>query len=476
MKVGEVVAGRYELEALLGAGGMSSVFRARDRVLERTVALKILHEQHSRDREYVERFRREARAIARLSHPNIVTVIDRGEFEGRQYIVFEYVSGETLKERVEREGRLPVAHALALAHQIARGLAFAHENGVVHRDVKPHNVLVDEDGTAKVTDFGVARWEEGADTLTEAGTVLGTGDYLAPEQALGQEATERSDQYSLGVVLYELLAGEVPYAGESVVAVAAKHVHQPVPSILAARPGVSPRIDALIRRAMAKPPEDRFPSLDAMIAALEATLAEEAGRRWGENGATRALPVVAAHERRTRPRRSRLRLGALLAALVAFAALAALLALGALPGLGRDGDAARRQAQAPIRLVAVSDYDPEGGDGEHSELVGEATDGDRATFWRTETYQDFDKAGVGIVLDARRPRKLDRLVVFTDTPGFTADVRAGDSRSGPFARVSDERKTQARTVLRVSGGEHRYYLLWITDLDHVAHVNEVRAR
>jgi len=155
--VGELIADRYELQELAGSGGMSSVYRAHDRLLERLVAIKVLHEQYSKDPEYVERFRREAQAIARLSHPNIVTVIDRGEHEGRQYIVFEHVAGENLKEAVQRLGPLPVGRALALAHQAARGLAFAHQHGVVHRDVKPHNVLIDTEGTAKVTDFGIAR-------------------------------------------------------------------------------------------------------------------------------------------------------------------------------------------------------------------------------------------------------------------------------------------------------------------------------
>src|ERR687886_1883226 len=155
--VGEVIAGRYELEELVGTGGMSSVYRARDRLLERDVALKILHDQYSRDESYVERFRREARAVAQLSHPNIVTVIDRGEEGGRQFIVFEYVDGENLKELVDRTGPLPVRRAVELALQIARGLAFAHEHGLVHRDVKPQNVLLNGDGRAKVTDFGIAR-------------------------------------------------------------------------------------------------------------------------------------------------------------------------------------------------------------------------------------------------------------------------------------------------------------------------------
>src|SRR3954464_6935355 len=252
---GEVVAERYELEELVGTGGMSSVYRAKDRLLERTVAIKLLHEHYSRDDDYVERFRREARAAAQLSHPNIVTVIDRGEDGGRQFIVFEYIDGQNLKQLVETKGRLPVRTALELAIEIGGALAFAHENGLVHRDVKPQNVLLGN-GDVKVTDFGIARSAHVNQGLTQTGTVLGTSDYIAPEQASGEPVSQLSDIYSLGVVVYELLAGEPPYKGESFLAVAMRHVNDPVPSITAIRPEVPLRLDAALRKAMAKSPAD----------------------------------------------------------------------------------------------------------------------------------------------------------------------------------------------------------------------------
>src|SRR5262245_41388930 len=292
--IGELLAGRYELQEVVGSGGMSSVYRAHDTVLERTVAIKILYDHFSNDPEYVERFRREARALAQLNHPNIVTVIDRGEFGGRQFIVFEHVEGENLKELVDREGQLPVDQALALVHQVARGLAFAHDHGVVHRDVKPHNVLIDENGVAKVTDFGIARSLEPGDGLTETGTLLGTSEYIAPEQASGSRVDERSDQYSLATVLYELLAGEPPYTGDNFMAVAMKHIQEPVPSVRDARPDISPRLDAIIARAMAKRPEDRFRSTEAMMAALEAarTGTESTPVPAGPaDGVTESIPV-----------------------------------------------------------------------------------------------------------------------------------------------------------------------------------------
>jgi len=228
--VGELIAGRYELEELVGSGGMSSVYRAHDRLLERTVALKILHEQFTRDDDYVERFRREARAVAQLAHPNIVTVIDRGEQDGRQFIVFEYVDGMNLKELMTQEGPLSPREAIELALQVARGLSFAHESGLVHRDVKPQNVLLDADGRAKVTDFGIAHAVD-VDGMTITGTIMGTSNYIAPEQARGQPVDEQTDVYSLGCVLYELLAGEVPFDGDNFVAVAMRHVNDPVPSV-----------------------------------------------------------------------------------------------------------------------------------------------------------------------------------------------------------------------------------------------------
>jgi eukaryotic-like serine/threonine-protein kinase len=486
VKVGDVVAERYEIADVIGRGGMSSVYRAHDRVLERDVALKVLHERFTSDPEHVERFRREARAIARLSHPNVVTVIDRGQVDECEFIVFELVRGQDLKELLASRGPLPVTDALALAHQAARGLAFAHEHGIVHRDVKPQNVLVNEDGVAKVTDFGIARSLGPDDGLTLTGTIMGTGDYFAPEQALGRPADARSDQYSLGALLYELITGEVPYPAEGVLAVAARHVNDPVPSVREKRPDVSPRVDALVRRAMAKAPEERFPSTDALIAALEACMAEEAASaRPSDEGATAILPAppapsAAQRVRAVEPPRARRRRRvpwALLAGLAVLAAGAAVVwALATERFIPGEEEAGGRGAA--VRLAAAADYDPEGDDVEHPELLAAATDGNPATFWRTETYDiDFQevKSGVGIVLDARQARELDRLTIVTDTPGFTAVIQAADSPEGTFAPVSDKQTVEEETTFDLRGAAFRYYLIWITNLEEVAHVNEVRA-
>ena len=275
--VGEVLSDRYELEELVGTGGMSSVYRAHDRLLDRKVALKILHSHHAVDPEYVERFRREARSVAALSHPNVVTVIDRGEHGDRQFIVFEYVDGENAKQLITRRGQLPVEEALGLAIQVARGLSFAHQEGLVHRDVKPQNILLNGDGRAKVTDFGIARSLDVKHGVTQTGTVLGTSDYISPEQAQGRRVDALTDVYSLGVVLYELLTKQVPFPGENFVAVAMRHINEPPPSVRERRPDVSPRVDAAVQRAMAKEPGDRFASMDDFRRELEACLEEERG-------------------------------------------------------------------------------------------------------------------------------------------------------------------------------------------------------
>src|SRR5262249_15781501 len=235
------------------------------------------------------------------SHPNVVTVIDRGEEGGRQYIVFEYIEGENLKRLVQRQGPLPVEQALELVRQVARGLSFAHREGLVHRDGKPPNVLLDGDGTAKVSELGIGRSVDVHHGMTQTGTVLGTSDYIAPEQAQGQTVDEQSDVYSLGVVLYELLAGRVPFSGENFVAVAMRHINEPPPLVSAVRPDVPPRVDAAIARAMAKRPADRFPTMNAFGAELEACLDDlRTGAEWTQVIAPPSAPTRH-HARRVSP-------------------------------------------------------------------------------------------------------------------------------------------------------------------------------
>jgi predicted Ser/Thr protein kinase len=469
----ELIAGRYELEQKVGSGGMSKVYRAHDRLLERTVALKILHEQYSQDDEYVERFRREARSVAQLTHPNIVTVIDRGEHEGRQFIVFEYIDGENLKQLVEREGPLPARQVIELGLQIASALASAHARGVVHRDVKPQNVILTDEGRPKVTDFGIARSSD-VESVTLTGTVMGTSEYIAPEQARGEAVDYRSDVYSLGVILYELCTGDVPYPGENPVSVAMRHLHEPVPSARAHRPDIPGRLDAAIRKAMAKDPAERFGSMDELIAALEGSL-----RGLGDGEQTIVLPAPARPRRGRRAARRVVRavvLSVLALLLVAAAAVGAFALVGLFDS-GDDGDGVATGSVVALR--AVDAYDPFGDDGEHDDRAGRATDDDRATYWNTETYQDFEalKEGVGLVLDVGERTRLARLTLTTETPGFSAEIRAGESQDGPFERrVSANREVGTTTTFPISGGAARYFVVWITSLEGAVRINEVAAR
>ena len=477
MSAGDVIAGRYELIELIGRGGMSSVWKADDRLLDRTVAIKVLHDQFANDEEYVERFRREARSVAQLSHPNIVTVIDRGEDGGSQYIVFEYVEGENLKQVVERTGPLPVRDALLLAVQMARALSFAHGRGLIHRDVKPQNVLLNDDGQAKMTDFGIARSVD-VEGVTITGTVLGTSEYIAPEQARGQQVDALTDVYSLGVVLYELLTGGVPFQGENFVAIALRHVNEPPPSLLERRPDCPARVATAVERAMSKRPEDRPASMDELVDELEACLAELDSS--SEEATMISRTPVPAAPRQRRPARPRRRRGGLLwpvAALALILVVAALAALGAMALRDGDGEPAAATNQ-PIRLAGVDSYDPEGDNKEErDDRVTRATDGDPGSYWNTETYQgEFTKSGVGLVLDARREVEPKSLTVTSDTPGYTAEIRTGTSPTGPFEqKVSDPQTVEEETTFELTDAKARYFLVWITSLDGVAHVNEVRA-
>jgi len=262
MLIDQVFDGRYKVIRKLGAGGMADVYLAEDQELGRSVAIKILNDRHAQDDQFVERFRREAKNAAGLSHPNIVSIYDRGEAEGSYYIAMEYLDGRTVKELLVRNGPPPIPIAIDYARQILQAIGFAHRNGIVHRDIKPHNVVVGRDGRLKVTDFGIAR--SGASQMTEVGSIIGTAQYLSPEQARGASTDARSDIYSMGIVLYELLTDEVPFTGDAPVEIAMKHLSEVPRKPSELRPEVPHDLDSIVLRALAKDPEDRFQSAEEM--------------------------------------------------------------------------------------------------------------------------------------------------------------------------------------------------------------------
>jgi eukaryotic-like serine/threonine-protein kinase len=259
--------GRYRVVRKLGSGGMADVYLAEDEELGRRIAIKILNDRHASDNQFVERFRREAKNAAGLSHPNIVQIYDRGEAEGTYYIAMEYLEGRTLKEAATERQPLPVGEAIGYARQILAALRFAHRKGIVHRDIKPHNALIDDDGRVKVTDFGIAR-AGAASQMTEAGSIIGTAQYLSPEQARGSPVDHRSDLYSVGVVLYELLTGAVPFTGDTPVEIAMKHLSKVPEPPSSKRPDLPRALDQVVLRALAKDPDERYGSAEEMDAEL----------------------------------------------------------------------------------------------------------------------------------------------------------------------------------------------------------------
>jgi serine/threonine protein kinase len=410
--IGTVLSGRYRLEAKLGSGGMSTVYLARDETLDRPVAVKVMHREMSEQEDQLQRFRQEARAVAKLTHPNVVSVIDAGEDGGYPYIVFEYVKGETLKQRIGRVGALDPQEAIAYAIEVGRGLGVAHGRNMVHRDIKPQNVLIDEEGRAKLTDFGISRQLE-QDGVTATGRVLGTTDYVAPEQAMGKGVDQRSDVYSLGVVLYEMLVGQVPFHADSQVGVAMKHVNEELPDVQRRRPEAS------------------------------------AGARWSWAAIAILLLVGGA----------------------------TLLAVQLISNGGFGGGGANKGKGGNVSTSAATDYDPQGDGEEVGSKVELTVDGDpTGTAWETEHYdsETFEGTktgpdpGVGVYVTTGSPATPEKMIVRSPTAGWDAQVFAAPAGppsdlSGwdePVGEAGDAGETQ-EIDLDVRQPS-TYFLLWFT--------------
>lgn len=478
---GTTIGGRYRLEAPIASGGMATVWRATDTVLTRPVAVKVLHTHLAADPEFVARFRREAVAAARLAHPSIVAIYDTSD--DPEAIVMELVDGRTLRDELDARSFLPPAEAVAIASSICQALEVAHKAGIVHRDVKPANVLLSAGGQLKVADFGIAKaaragGEDDLPDLTAIGRMVGTAKYLAPEQVSGGEIDARTDVYSVGAVLYEMLCGRPPFTGDNDLAVATARLHGPPPRPRTVLRTVPPRLDEIVMKALATDADDRHSSASALWADLQSCPIDD--QPLAPVVAT-DMTTVESQPSFARSERSWL-VPALLVTLVAVALGLAWVLIG--------GSEARRDlidlvdrvtpggppqtALAPIPAVSAPvSFDPQGSGGEHDDETPLAIDGNPATAWTTETYnsrEDFLslKDGVGIIIDLGESTDVGEVVLSTPGEGWSVAIHVADSPGasiadwGPPAAVVDGAGPGDTTLDLDARG--RFVLVWITDL------------
>jgi Protein kinase domain len=478
---------RYRLDTIIASGGMATVWRGTDEILNRPVAIKVLHQELSRDGELLERFRLEAVAAARLSHPSVVRVFDTGVDDGVCYIVMELFEAPTLAAAVAERGPLPPAEAAHVVRGALQGLAHAHREGIVHRDVKPSNILVDETGFVKVTDFGIAKAAFADGDVTTTGNLLGTAKYLAPEQIDGGAVDARTDLYAAGIVLYEALTGRPPFESETHLATATMRLTKAPTPPGSLRPGIPRDLEGVVLRAMARAPGDRYETADEMAAALDRSIptsAPPAGRRTSQRTAT--------GPRRPGWFRSWTLIPLVLVVLAGLALggyfLYENLARGR-AGPGDDGTARRE----PFEITDVVAFDPpeDGGDGfEYSEDAPLASDNLLGTFWQTEGYNaaDMDKDGVGLAFDLGGPSVVSRIRIRTPTPGWEFEVRGSNDIGFEDAQVLEAADGETDFVADAEPGQpvfadlqparYSHYLIWITLLPetedgHRAQISEV---
>jgi eukaryotic-like serine/threonine-protein kinase len=481
------LAGRYVLETPIASGGMGTVWRARDEVLARAVAVKVLHPHLSADEAFVARFRREALAAARLSHPSIVAIYDTGSQPDsergveRHFIVMEFCEGGTLADAAAAEGAFDPEKVVAVGGAICGALGYAHGAGIVHRDIKPANVLIAGDGSLKVGDFGIAKAAFATGDLTTTGSIIGTVTYLSPEQARGEEPDARSDLYALGVVLYELLTGRPPFSSDSQLATAMLHLREPPPAPRSIRAGIPKGLEAVILKALEKERDDRFESAEDMGTALSNSLSggatallPSAGRARPTRTSTHARPAGRSDTPRPLPSFDARWLGPVLA-VVAVAILLALVVprlLGSNGGTERGGGRGGRGG-ALLEVAEVEALDPYGDGEEHSDDAGLAADGNRrGTPWTTENYSAplevvKDRPGVGLRFDlGEDPPPVARIEVTGSTGTF--QVMAGDeagSDETDFDEVESGDGLSGRETIELDEPvQARYWLIWITSL------------
>jgi serine/threonine protein kinase len=465
-----ILAGRYRLVRLIDRGGMAEVWEGKDEILDRPVAIKVLHPRLAGDDQFQKRFRLEAVAAARLAHPNVVSTFDTGLDGGVAYIVMELVTGRTLRDALREEGPLPVAKAVAIAAAVADALHYAHEAGIVHRDVKPGNILMGQDGRVKVADFGIAKAATDRD-LTQSGALLGTAKYLAPEQMSGQPQDRRSDVYGLGVVLYEMLSGRPPFTGDTDMAVAFQHAHAEPPKLRELRPEISRRLDSVVLKAMAKAPEQRFATAGAFRSAL---LAMPLDHDEDDGDITTAMFVrdvpPPVHQYRVRP--SFVVPVVLAAVVVVVLGTVAYLFWQSQTGKNLLSDSTTKStAQATALNPIAHAFDPPPGDGhEHDADLTKLTDGDPAAGWTTEHYDaGFAglKQGVGFTLVLNNPQKLGHLQIVSPTKGWTASVYVSATAHPQLAQWGTpvgSHVVNGTTTFDLHGKTGGAVLVWITDL------------
>lgn len=497
-----VLGDRYLLEERVASGGMASVWRAHDEKLARTVAVKVLHEHLAADEAFRERFRREAIAAAKLSHPNIVGLYDTGADGDHVYLVMEFVAGVTLKDAIADLGTLPAGQAASIGEKVARALDYAHSRGLVHRDVKPANILLSEDGDVKIADFGIAKAEESGSDLTKTGMVLGTAAYVAPEQILARPLDGRADQYGLACVLYEALAGQQPFKGESSVATAAQRLERDPLPLRSLRADIPRGLDEVIMRALARDPDDRYPTAGSFADALAGWADEDADATVATLQATRDAPLTTgpadAPDQVAEPvsflsTEGRWLMPVVVLLLVAAVLIAVGLAsgvieVGRIPNLLADPDPTapaepgNEVEAAPISLAAdaLRSFDPRlpsgadrrGGDGEENDgRLANIVDGDPDTFWRTDLYNGADfgrlKHGVGVIVDLGQPHRVTSVEITTPSPGISYELRVAEQPAdlpGDWQTVAAVSEADTTEEVRLSEPvTTRYLLLWVVE-------------
>ena len=468
-EVDDVLAGRYELTAPIAAGGMATVFKARDQVLARTVAVKVLHDHLAEDTEFLERFRREAVAAAGLTHPHVVSIYDTGEVDSaastHHYIVMEHCGGGTLGAMLKSSGPFPPHRVAEVGATICDALGYAHSKGIIHRDVKPANVLIGDDGLLKVGDFGIAKAISAKGDITITGKIMGTVAYIAPEYAADQELDGRSDIYSLGIVLYELAVGKPPFNEATSVATAMRHINDAPPPLRNMRAGIPRSLEDVVMKALEKDPDNRYGSAIEMKDALEA-VGPRNERSSSMAPANRPILTEQPSSFRTESKW----IGPVIALIVGAVVLAGIATLffdqeSGGPG-GTNPDAAG--GTQALRIGTPTDFDPQGDGTEDVGGLGDVVDGNPDTSWKTDTYEqplDFYKPGVGLLFDLGSPREVVRVEIIA-SPGLDLELLAGDSAPAgeeDLSTVASESDVSGRVVFEPTTTA-QYWVVWITDL------------